>query len=417
MSNQDDQLFDLELTAMAHGGSALGRHQGRAIFLPYAIPGELVRARITEERGRVAFAEGVTLLEASADRVYPVCPHFGPGRCGRCQWQHITYEAQLLLKQDVLADQLSRIGGFDDQTLEHALKPIVRSPHEWAYLDHLSFLVTPDGLALPGAPGARAAVIEVCYIIHPALLDLLQKVDFEDESKVQRVKLARGSDGALMLVLSVADVDDVPEMELDFTASVNLLLPDNTPVNMIGDLALTVDVEGRSYRVTAGSSIRANTSQLATLSNIVADSLMLDGGETVLDLYGGVGLFSAAAALRGAIVTMVDSYPTAAADATHNLADTGATVIEDIVERVITEAAADPDRVIVDPPPDGLSLPVIDALGARAIQRVVYVSSDPATLARDAKRLVKYGYRLESVQPIDLSPQTYYIDSVAVLTK
>lgn len=403
---------------MANGGSALGRSDKRTVFVPYTIPGERVRARIVEERGRVAFAEGVTLVEASADRVYPVCPHFGPGRCGRCQWQHISYDAQVLLKQDVLADQLARIGEFDDAVLEYALQPMIPAPQEWGYLNHLTFTVTPDGLALPSSAQARFAVIEECHIIHPELLDLLERVQFEDSTKIQRVRLSRGSDGALMLVLSVIDVDDVPEMELNFTASVNLLLPDNTPVNLIGDLWLTHEIGGRTYRATAGSAIRGNTAQLATLSDMVADGLALRGGETVLDLYGGIGLFSGAAAMRGAAVTLVESYPTAAEDARHNLAEfENATVLTDTAERVLTESSIAPDRVIVDPPSDGLSLQVIDALAERSIPRIVYVSGDAATLARDAKRLVRHGYRLERVQAIDLSPQTYYIDAVAVLTR
>lgn len=416
--NDSSQLIDLELTAMANGGSALGRSDKRTVFVPYTIPGERVRARIVEERGRVAFAEGVTLVEASADRVYPVCPHFGPGRCGRCQWQHISYDAQVLLKQDVLADQLARIGEFDDAVLEYALQPMIPAPQEWGYLNHLTFTVTPDGLALPSSAQARFAVIEECHIIHPELLDLLERVQFEDSTKIQRVRLSRGSDGALMLVLSVIDVDDVPEMELNFTASVNLLLPDNTPVNLIGDLWLTHEIGGRTYRATAGSAIRGNTAQLATLSDMVADGLALRGGETVLDLYGGIGLFSGAAAMRGAAVTLVESYPTAAEDARHNLAEfENAAVLTDTAERVLTESSISPDRVIVDPPSDGLSLQVIDALAERSIPRIVYVSGDAATLARDAKRLVRHGYRLERVQAIDLSPQTYYIDAVAVLTR
>src|SRR5690349_17529942 len=87
----EPSTFELTLTGMAHGGSALGRHDGRTVFVPYTIPGERIMARVTGEKGRVAFAEGVTLLEASADRVFPRCPHFGPGKCGRCQWQHIDY--------------------------------------------------------------------------------------------------------------------------------------------------------------------------------------------------------------------------------------------------------------------------------------------------------------------------------------
>ena len=115
MSQKDEKdLIEVELFGMAHGGSAIGRGGGKTVFIPYTLPGERVKARVTAEKGRVLFAEGVTLVEASSDRVYPECPHFGPGRCGRCQWQFIDYEAQLLLKQDVLTDQLGRVGGFDD---------------------------------------------------------------------------------------------------------------------------------------------------------------------------------------------------------------------------------------------------------------------------------------------------------------
>ncbi|MBL8157322.1 MAG: TRAM domain-containing protein, partial [Anaerolineae bacterium] len=114
MTPPDTGTFDLDLEAMAHGGSALGRFGQQTVFVPYTIPGERVHARVVAQKGRVLFAEGLTLLESSADRVYPACPHFGPGRCGRCHWQHIAYPAQLLLKQDVLADQLERIGGLTE---------------------------------------------------------------------------------------------------------------------------------------------------------------------------------------------------------------------------------------------------------------------------------------------------------------
>ncbi len=417
MSNSDS-LFDLELIAMANGGNAMGRHEGRAIFLPYAIPGERVSARIVEERGRVAFAEGVTLLESSLDRVYPACPHFGPGRCGRCQWQHISYEAQLLLKQDVLADQLSRIGDFSDAAIEQVLLPMLASPAEWGYANHLTFTVTPDGLALPSLDKSTLAVIDECHILHPDLLDLLRKVQFEDDTKIQRVKLARGTGGDMMLILSVLDTDDIPEMEMDFTASVNLLLPDNTPVNLIGDLALSIESDGRQFRVTAGSSIRPHTDQLSPLTAAVMHGLNLTGGEKVLDLFGGVGLFSAAVAQRGGRVTLVESYPTACEDARHNLSGlSGVTVIEGTAEHVLSEATVQFDRVIVDPPSEGLSLAVVDALAQSKASRIVYVSSDAATLARDAKRLTKHGFQLVSVQPIDLSPQTYYLDCVATLIR
>jgi tRNA/tmRNA/rRNA uracil-C5-methylase (TrmA/RlmC/RlmD family) len=409
------ESVEVELFAMAHGGSAIGRAEGRTIFIPYTLPGERVRARITAERGRVWFGEGTTLLEASVDRIYPECPHFGPGRCGRCQWQFIAYEAQLLLKQDILADQLGRVGGFDDATLEAALRPTLRSPLQWGYASNLSFLPTKDGLALASNVEGRAQVIEVCHILHPDLLPIFDQFALED-ANLQRVKLARGTDGQAMLILSIADPDDVPELEVDFPFSVNILLPDNTPVNLIGDLWLTIEAGGRRWRANAGSYVRANHAQLVNLMQVVREALDLRGGEAVLDLYGGIGFFSAVAAERAGAVTLVESHPPAASDARHNLADLeGVTVIQDSAENVVQAWAGTLDRIILDPPPDGLSLTVIDGLAALRPKRIVYVSSDPATLARDAQRLVRHGYRLTFAQPIDLSPQTYYIDAVAVL--
>src|SRR5690554_6549311 len=169
----DNPSFELELVAMANGGRAMGWHERRPIFVPYTIPGERIRARIVDDQGRFALAEGLTLLEASADRVYPVCPHFGPGRCGRCQWQHIDYAAQLLLKQDILADQLSRLGGLPDRIIEAALQPTLGSPEQWGYNYHMTLAVNDDHqLGFPGAaqtfgiPGAAIYPIEVCHILH-----------------------------------------------------------------------------------------------------------------------------------------------------------------------------------------------------------------------------------------------------------
>src|SRR5215468_5828550 len=140
-SSAQSNEFEIELTGMAHGGSAIGRHDGRTIFVPYAIPGERIIARITQDKGRFAYAEGITLLEASEARVVPHCPHFGPGRCGGCQWQHIDYPAQLEFKQQVVIDQLTRVGGFHDITVH----PTIASPDPWQYRSHVTFHIAKDG--------------------------------------------------------------------------------------------------------------------------------------------------------------------------------------------------------------------------------------------------------------------------------
>ncbi len=171
-----DETITLELAAMAHGGNALGRHENRAIFVPYTIPGEIIEARITQDKGRIAFAEGIKLLNASADRVFPRCPHFGPHKCGRCQWQHINYAAQLLLKQDVLADQLARVGGFDDADVQ----PVIPSPQQWGYNYHMTLQAGHNGvLGFPGADEGVLYPLEECHILHPDLVALYEQLDLD----------------------------------------------------------------------------------------------------------------------------------------------------------------------------------------------------------------------------------------------
>ena len=412
-----DETFDLELTAMAYGGSALGRHEKRTVFVPYTIPGEIVTAHILQDKGRIAFAEGVKLVAASADRVFPRCAYFGPKRCGQCQWQHIDYAAQLLLKQDVLADQLARIGGFD----EAEVRPVIPSPQQWGYNHHMTLITNEHGmLGFPGADGEPVMPVDECHVLHPDLLALYDTLDLEFTG-LRSLKLQIGTDGRHMIILSVETEEDVPELSVDLTTSVNLILPDNVPVNLIGDSHSHYEIGGRRFRVTAGSAFRANISQVDALANLVVNVLAVDAEAAVLDLYAGVGLFSAYLAPQVALVTLVESYPPAATDADENLADfENIDVIEGSVEDVLTsmaESGRSYDAAVLDPPSSGLSLEAIDALAESGIPRLVYVSSDPATLARDAKRLVQQGYTLGAVHPIDFSPHTYYIDSVAVLQR
>lgn len=412
-----EKTIELELTAMAHGGSALGRHDKQTIFVPYTIPGEVIEARIVTDKGRIAFGEGVRILDASADRVYPRCPHFGPKRCGRCQWQHIDYRAQTLLKQDVLADQLARIGKFDDATIEAALHDIIPSPVQWGYAYHITFKTTPEGklgfTPLSGNDGV--IVIDECHIIHPALLDLFHQLDL-DFKGINRVKFQLGTDDNHMLVMYINDEADMPELHTDMPGSINVILPDNEPINLIGDTHVRYQVGTRTFRVTAGSDFRANVAMLERLAGLVMDAV--GDADTVLDLYGGVGFFSAFIADRADLVTLVESFPPAATDADDNLSDFDhIDVIEGNVEDVLPALEETYAAAVLDPPSDGLSIDVIDALGESRIPRLVYVSNDPATLARDGARLVGHGYRMVSVQPIDLHPQTFYVDSIAVFVQ
>lgn len=409
----DEQIIEVELIAMAHGGSALGRHNGQTVFIPYTIPGERVEARITSTRGRVTFAEGVRLLDASADRVFPDCKHFGPGKCGRCHWQHMDYGAQLLLKQDVLADQLARVGGFEDADVQAVIPSLV----QWGYNYHMTMVAREDGIpGFTATDNERVIVIDECSIMHPDLLQLYESLDLRFDG-LRRLRLQLGSDGNHMLILTMVD-DDAPELETDMPASINMLLTDNEPVNLIGESHSRYIVGGRTLRVTAGSEFRSNIAQLGNLVTLVSDALDLTGDEAVLDLYGGVGLFSAFIAENAGLVTLVESYPPAVTDADENLAAFDhIDIVEGTVEDVLSDIDGFYDAAVIDPPASGMSVEAVDQIADLGVPHLVYVSSDPATLARDAKRLAAQGYQLTSVQPIDMAPQTYFIDSVAVLRR
>jgi 23S rRNA (uracil1939-C5)-methyltransferase len=405
-----DNTFEIEITGMAHGGSGFGRYRGRTVFVPFTIPGERVLVRPVHTQEHYIHAEGVRLLEASADRVYPACEAFGSQGCVRCHWQHITYEAQLLLKQDVLADQLERVG-----KVRHVeILPTIPSPAQWGYHYHMTFVVTPDGkLGLPGKDPKSVVTVHDCQLLHPDLLELYETLDLDLEG-ISRVRLQMGSDGAQMLILTVAE-DAAPELEADFPASVNLILPSNEPVNLIGDSHSRYDICGRVFRVTAGSYIRPNFEQIPRLVSALQKLLDVRHGEKVLDLYAGVGIFSAVLALHAELVTLVESYPPAATDADLNLSEfDNVDVIEGGVETVLESLEDGYDAALIDPPSNGVPGAVVDELVRLGVKRLVYVSDDPATLARDTRRLAKAGYQLVSAQPIDLSPQTYYVDTLAL---
>ncbi|MBN1979816.1 MAG: class I SAM-dependent RNA methyltransferase [Anaerolineae bacterium] len=410
--------FEIELTAITHGGAALGRHEGRAIFVPYALPGETARVEVTEDKGRYAFARLVEVLEPSPDRVAPPCPHFGIDGCGGCQWQHADYPAQLRFKAEIVADQLARIG----KIAEPPVRPTIPDPEGWAYRNHAQFRpASGGGLGFQAAASNRTVAIDECPILHPLLADLYATLDLELENLLRLSLRAGTATGDRMLVFETND-DLPPALESDLPVSCVLLLSDGQHANLIGSNHITEAVAGRAYRVSAPSFFQVNTTQAAQLVRLVTGCLDLQGDETVLDAYCGVGLFTAHLAERAGLVVGIESSPAAVEDLLENTAAfDNVDVIEGPVEAVLPDLDMPIDAAVVDPPRTGLDRLALDALVGRDVShrrpaRLVYVSCDPATLARDAKRLAAAGYRLAEVQPVDMFPQTYHVESVALFT-
>jgi 23S rRNA (uracil1939-C5)-methyltransferase len=407
-------VADVVIEAMAGGGSGIGHIGRRTVFVPYTIPGERVQVRLTGERDGELTGEGITLLEASADRVYPACDGFLREGCVRCGWQHIAYAAQPLLKQDLLAEHLERVGRAHDAPV----LPTIAAIQPWRYLQHATWSVDADGrLKLPGRGGGLVRSRD-CALIDERLLALLDQLDADAEAweGVSKVRLQQGSDGALMVQLT-ATADAAPELETDFDVSVNLILPDNEPVNLIGSSFSTFDVGGIALRATAGAAFRANVSMIPALVEAALRGLDLKRSDRTLDLYAGVGVFSAHMAPLVSHVTLVESYPPAVTDADENLAAfEHVDVIEGGVETVLPELDGPCHAAVVDAP-RGLTSAVITQLERLGVQRLALISDDAATGARDVRTLLARGWALHSAQAVDLMPQTPFVDSVLCLRR
>ena len=406
--------FELQLDAMAHGGSAIGRHEGRAIFVPYAIPGERVRVEIAEDRGRFATARLVEVLAPSPARVAPPCPYFGQGKCGGCQWQHIDYAVQARIKGLVVLDQFQRIGKFGSPPV---LEPLPDS-RGWEYRNHALFRTDPDGhLGFLSSESHSVCPVTDCMIVHPLLSGLLNSLDMVYPD-IEWLEMRAGTaTGDLMLVLQTRD-DELPSLEVDFPVSIAQVLHDDAVVPLIGLDYITESVRGREFRISPTSFYQVNSMQAAQLVSTVLEAVAPEPDEHILDAYCGVGLFAAFLSAEAGQVTGIELNPSAAHDAHHNLVGAeNVRILEGSVEAVLRESSDTFDAAVIDPPRAGLELEALDRLASCTPARIVYVSCDPATLARDCRRFANHGYTLEWVQPIDLFPQTYHIEAVALLSK
>ncbi|MGD9101459.1 MAG: 23S rRNA (uracil(1939)-C(5))-methyltransferase RlmD [Anaerolineae bacterium] len=411
----NQSTFSLTPTAMAHGGAALGRHEGRVVFVPGAIPGETVRVEIVEDKKRFARAQVIDIIQASPDRVTPRCAHVP--QCGGCQWQHIAYPRQLALKTEVVRDQLTRVGGVVDPPV----RPTRPAPSPWGYRNRITFHADDERLGFQRAASHDIIAIDACHIADLRLMALYDDLDL-DLPDLTRLTLMAGHDEDDLLMAFETRRDKLPELHVDFPIScVHLVNGDEAiPVNLIGNNHVTQRVGEHSYRVSAGRFFQVNTAVAALLVELVLDWLASVPDGVILDAYCGVGLFTLPLARQSDLVIAVELDPGATEDLILNLDQVeNVEVIEGPVEAVLPDLVQEEalHGVVVDPPRQGLDVAVIDALVANGPSRLVYVSCDPATLARDVKRLARGDYTLTDVQPLDMFPQTYHVETVALLIR
>ncbi len=402
--------MQVKVTDMAHGGDGVARHEGKVIFVPYTLPGEEVLVELTEEKAKYARAHLLEVIAASPQRVEPRCRHFGT--CGGCHWQHIAYETQLSLHEDTLRSQLKRIGHL----MNVPVQPSLSMSNPWHYRNHVQLHLDEAGhLGFMAARENRVVAIQECPIMHPLVADIFGALDI-DFPELKKVSLRAGTTTEQQLLILETLGETAPALEADTAVSCVLLLGDGTPVTYVGDNYINENLAGRSFRISATSFFQANTPQTEQLLEAVRHYLAPQRNEVLLDIYCGVGIFGLSLADEVRRVIGIEDSESAVADARFNsqgidnvqfLQGQAEELLPDLEERV--------DMVILDPPRRGCHTKALTALLELAPSKITYVSCDPATLARDVRRLVQGGYELVEVQPVDMFPQTSHTEAVALL--
>ena len=381
----------LRLEGWGRLGEALAYHDDQPVFVFGGIPGEEVEVEVLYRGRRYLAARVAQVLEPSPHRATPPCPHFGT--CTGCQWQHIDYAHTLELKRQMVVDALVRVGGF-------AKPPVAKTmaaPNEYGYRNHARFTVGPQGsLGFVNRQTRRFVPVNKCLLMPDQINKMLGQLQGRCAETTQvSVRYSVGTNEFLIQ----------PTLKNEEVA-----LP-------TGQKHLNEQLNGRQFRVASPSFFQVNVIQAERMVEVVSRALRLSGREFIVDAYAGVGTFAILLAPQCRRVIAIEESGPAVEDGQANGAGIDNLEFRQAkVEDVLGAIEEQPDGVILDPPRVGCHLGVLEALARLHPKKVVYVSCDPTTLARDLKVLCAQGFRLLRVQPIDMFPQTHHVECVATLS-
>ena len=442
-------VHTLDITGYTADGMGVARLEGRVVFAPYTIQGERWRVRLEKVNKNVAWGRGVELLLPSPERIQPDCPQYG--KCGGCQFRHMSYEVELRAKGRRIADALERVGH-----VKLDLPPVLGAEHPDRYRNKVQFPVSQgkrglsvgyyrprshDVLDAPDCPLQPESVTR----LRSAFKDWMQEYSIPaynegtGEGLVRHLYIRTNSrneslvcvvanggvlpfGGELIQALRRADPGLIGLVLNTNTRDTNVILGEAYAV-LWGRDWLEEELCQLSFRLSVPSFFQINRAQTQRLYSIALDFAQLTGTETVLDLYCGIGTISLALAKRAGRVIGAELVPQAIADAGENARRNGVTNAEffcgdagAISQRLAAEGVR-PQVICVDPPRKGLAPQVPAILAGMAPDRIVYVSCDPATLARDTDRFIQLGYQAIRVQGVDLFPRTAHVETVLLLQR
>ena len=461
-------LTDILITDVAAEGKAIAKVDNLVIFVPYVVPGDVVDLQIKRKKHSYAEAEAIAIKKHSELRAQPFCKHFGV--CGGCKWQCLPYEEQLRFKQKQVWDNLTRIGKIELPEM----MPILGSKHVARYRNKLEFgfsnkkwltseqvasgvqfdCMDAVGFHIPGAFD-KILDIEECHLMDDinnrlrngirayALAHGLTFFDLRQQTGLLRNMMLRTSaTGEIMLLMQfcMRGADDeaqakalLEHLHATFPEVTSLLYVNNTKCNdTIGDLDVITfagtpfiyeTMEGLRFKVGPKSFYQTNTEQAYELYKVARNFAALTGDELVYDLYTGTGTIANFVARQARQVVGIEYVPEAIEDAKVNAELNGldntlfyAGDMKDILTTGFIERHGKPDVIITDPPRAGMHADVVNAILFAAPRRIVYVSCNPATQARDLA-LLDADYRVTKVQPVDMFPQTHHVENVVCLER
>ena len=395
--------FEVTVEKLVYGGDGLGRLDGRVVLAPFVLPGERILAQPDREKPGLIHARMVEVLEPSPRRVAAACPYFG--RCGGCHYQHASYEHQVEAKREILAEELRRLGKIEPPG---RIETVVGEP--WGYRNRAQFHLAGGKIGYLGARSHKLCGVEQCPVASPKVNETLAALAgmMGDPRWPGFVRTVEVFTDERQVQLNVLETDRPPARRFFEWCA------ERIPGMVPGTLDYTV--ADATFRVGAHSFFQVNR---FLTEELVQTAIAGAEGETALDLYAGVGLFSIPLASRFRDVTAVESGAAAVRDLVFNAERAGRANIR--AERNATEAFLQhldhaPDFVLLDPPRAGLGPAVVRRLGELRPRRLALVACDASTLARDLAGLLAAGYAIEKMTLVDLFPQTYHFETVVALS-
>lgn len=404
-------ITKIEIRSLVNEGYGFSRlPDGRAVFVPFVMPGEKVAIQYIQEKANHIFAEAIEIINPHPSRITPRCPHFG--LCGGCHFQHIPYHLQHQYKQEIFAETLQRLGGLD-------IPPLAMKPHPaeaWNYRNAIQFKLSPAGKpAYADWSSNDLFEFSVCHLPMQAIDRTWREVQIEHDG-IQRIELRQNENDDLMMVLH-GPYQDMPDIIAETTSSI-VHMDGRDAVVLVGDDHLLMHVRNQEFRVSAGSFFQTNSLVVEQLVDLIEELVGVLKPESIMDIYCGVGLFSAFLADKVSHITAIESSPSACEDFAYNLDRFDHIALyQGGAEHILPHLEERVDCAIVDPPRGGMHRDALQSLIRLQPGALIYVSCNPASLARDLKDLNQADYILKSCTLLDMFPQTHHIESVNLLQK